>query len=692
MERSSNFEALKTLFHPRNVAVVGVSEDPIKRGRQVLRNVVSGGFAGRIYGIGRRVKEADGVRCYPSLKSVDEPVEIAFLAVPADAVSKTLIECRQAGVKVAIIGASGFAEGVDQAGVARQAELSRVANELGIRIVGPNCNGVYNANIGLALGFNAAHSVRLQAGSIAILSHSGALFSVMAGCLARLKVGISIFVSAGNEVDFDILDYLEYALEDSETRVVALLVDSLSDGQRLRRLGERACQLNKRIVALKVGVSQIGAKAALAHSSRLAGSAAAYSALFEASGVATVSTIEGLMTTAAILSLFGRASGGLGIFTTSGAGASMLADIAAKHDVPLPELQPETYTSLERIGRFSEIGNPIDLGTFDRGRSADAPLLIAADPGLGAFMTLINPIDPNSGVPTLTDDLARAKQSSEKPFVLVVPGDLPPDQAVNYEANGFRVFPDTESTIEAFGALLAAPREAAAGTSPNGAALKTSVAVSSLLSAGRPLSEPESLSILEEFGIDVVQTSTCSSLDDAVAAAERIGWPVVVKAVVDGVAHKTELGYVKIDLRNPDALRKAYAAFGSPPKVVVQPFVKAKLETIAGLTWAPDTGMILLAGLGGIYAEALRDIVMWSVPTSEEDLSRKLANSALGRVLASPRWDSPRAAAGLIQALLRLQAFAQFASPHIKAVDINPLILTDERAVAVDALIVLRNQ
>ena len=488
--------------------------------------------------------------------------------------------------------------------------------ETGIRVVGPNCNGVYNATNGLALGFNAAHAVRLPAGSIAILSHSGALFSVMAGYLEKLGAGISVFVSAGNEADFDMLDYLEYVLEDSQTRVAALLINSLSDGDRFRRLAERAGEVGKQIVALKVGVSEIGAKAALAHSSRLAGSAAAYAALFEAGGVASVTTLEGLMTTAAMLSFFGQAEAGLGAFTTSGAGASLVADLAVAHHVPLPELQASTHERLGGFNHFTTIGNPTDLGMFERGRSALVPSVVAADPGIGALLALVNPLDPNSGVPTLTEDLAQAKRGSGKPFVVVVPGGLGPGQANPYAADGIRVFPDTERAIEAMGALLAAPIDRTGDE--RGTFVPDTTFADMYLSAGRPLTEPESLAVLGGFGINVVPTVLCNGVDEMVVAAERVGWPVVAKAVVAGVAHKTEAGFVQTDLRSADALRAAHAAFGAPPTVAVQPFIKAKAEAIVGLTWSRDVGMMLLAGLGGIYAEALRDIVMWPVPESYE--------------------------------------------------------------------------
>jgi succinyl-CoA synthetase beta subunit len=249
------------------------------------------------------------------------------------------------------------------------------------------------------------------------------------------------------------------------------------------------------------------------------------------------------------------------------------------------------------------------------------------------------------------------------------------------------VFPDTECTLQAMGALLACSPAPLSELN----AFPSAVADRRLLGAARSLTEPQSMAILKDAGINVVETVSCTSIEQAVAAAERLGWPVVAKAVVEGVAHKTEAGHVKVDLRNPDELRAAYRSFDSPNLIVVQPFVRGKLEVIAGVTWSRDVGTILLAGLGGIYAESLRDLAMWSVPVSGTELQRKLRETALGRILSSTRWRDRGATSALIDTLECLQRFAQSTAGLIKAIDINPLVLTDETAIAVDALIVTRD-
>jgi acetate---CoA ligase (ADP-forming) len=287
----------------------------------------------------------------------------------------------------------------------------------------------------------------------------------------------------------------------------------------------------------------------------------------------------------------------------------------------------------------------------------------------------------------LTEDLALARQSSGKPLVVVVPGGLPSAQVERYEAAGMRVFSDTDSTVAGLGALLVPP--VAPRHSVDAAAGDAKLAAS-LLGKGRPLTEPESLKLLRSFGVRVVPTVLCRDVDEMIAAAEKLGWPVVAKGVRADVAHKTEAGLVRIDLRGPDALRAAYAAFGAPEQVAIQPFIRGKAEAIVGVTWSSDVGMMLMAGLGGIYAEALREVVMWSVPATAEQIERKLATCALGRLLASARWGSDAARAAVLDTLQRLQAFASFASTRLKAVDVNPLILLDDGAIAVDALIVPR--
>ena len=410
-DRIAAQQALHALFHPRAVAVIGASDDTTKHGYIVLNNVRAAGFTGGIYGISRRLKDVDGIKCYPDLASLPEPVDVAFLAIPADAAVQAVRDCARAGLAVAIVGSAGYAESLEVGGAERQVELARIAAEERIRIVGPNCNGIYNAHLPLSIGFNTAHAKRQAAGGISIFSHSGALFDAMAGRLHMLGAGLSLFASAGNEADLSVLDYMEYAIGHAPTRVIALLIDSLEDGARFRRLALQAAAAGKHVVALKIGGSEAGARAAVAHSSRIAGDNAAYAALFEASGVATVASLEGFMTAAALLERYGRRPGGLGALSTSGAGASLLADRCAALGVPLAALSPDTHRRIDSHRMFSRIGNPLDLGIFGGMRRAgEVPSLLANDAGVSATLALVHSMNPWQGDP-IRAALANARET-----------------------------------------------------------------------------------------------------------------------------------------------------------------------------------------------------------------------------------------------------------------------------------------
>ncbi|WP_158932325.1 acetate--CoA ligase family protein [Acidisphaera sp. S103] len=670
-------EALHALFHPRAVAVIGASDDTTKHGYIVLTNVRDTGFQGGIYGISRRLKDVDGIPCFPDLTALPEPVDTAFLAIPAEAAVQAVRECARAGMKAVIVGSAGYAESLDAGGEERQHELQRIAQEEGIRIVGPNCNGIYNAHLPLSVGFNTSHAKRQTPGGIAIFSHSGALFDAMAGRLAMLGAGLSLFASAGNEADMSVLDYMEYGISHAPTRVIAMLIDSLDDGPRFRRLALAAHAAGKHVVALKIGGSEAGAAAAVAHSSRMAGDDASYHALFKVSGVATVKTLEGLMTAAALLDKYGSRPGKLGSLSTSGAGASLIADRCEALGVPLATLTPETHAAIDSQKMFSRIGNPLDMGIFGgMRRSADVPRLLMADAGVSVGLALVHSMNPWQGDPYRAA-MGAAREKSGKPLLVVTPGGMPAAERETYRQRGIDVFTDTDILLEGIGALMTAPPQPI----PSAA-----LPVATTLPA-RQLTEPESLRLLVSFGVPAVQTVECESASAAVAAATRIGFPVVLKGVADGVAHKSDLGLVHVGLSDADAVARTYAAIDCP-KVIIQAMVSGSLEAIAGVTRADGVGLVLIAGLGGIFAEALHDVSTFPLPVDRGFVEAELAKGTLGRILTSPRWKHPGCFSAFVDVLMSLQNAALSLGDRLQAIDINPVILGSSGAIAVDALVV----
>jgi acyl-CoA synthetase (NDP forming) len=429
-------------------------------------------------------------------------------------------------------------------------------------------------------------------------------------------------------------------------------------------------------VALKIGGSEAGAAAAIAHSSRLAGDAASYRALFDASGVAVVATLEGLMTASALLARYGRRPGCLGAMSTSGAGASLIADRCEALGVPLAALSEQTRTALDSHKMFSRIGNPLDLGIFGgMRRSSEVPELLMGDPEVSVVLALLHSMNPWQGDPYRAA-VAHAREATGRPLLIVSPGGMPEAERTVYATLGMDVFTETDIVLEAIGAML----------TPLPSAIPEIAAAPVPALPARPLTEPESLALLRGFGVATVATEVCANITDARSAAERIGYPVVLKGIAEGVAHKSDLGLVHVGLRDAAAVSHAFTATGCAT-VVVQAMIKGELEAIAGVTRADGVGLVLLAGLGGIHAEALRDVTMWPIPVSRETIERRLRDSALGRVLHGPRWRHPTAASAFVDLLICLQSAAVSLGDRLQAIDINPVILGASGAVAVDALV-----
>ncbi|MBV9511326.1 MAG: acetate--CoA ligase family protein [Caulobacteraceae bacterium] len=672
--------SIQSLLTPASAAVIGVSEAPEKLGSRVMRNLLAAGFEGRVYGVGRGCHLAQ-VSLHPDAAALPEPVDVAFLAVPAAATVEAAEQCAARGVRSIVVGAAGFAEDGDEAGVARQAALARLARESGMRIVGPNCNGLYNPHHRFSLGFNTGHEQRLVPGGVALLSHSGALFEAMARRIEALGAGLSLFISLGNEADLDVLQLMESQIANPATRVIALLIDALADGERFAVLAAQAREAGKSIVVLKLGHSDAGSDAATAHSSRLVGDSEGYRALFRRCGVAYCRTLEGFTTAAALLDRFGRRSGGVGAISISGAGGALLADIAARHETPLPAYADATHERLGKHRRFSKLVNPTDLGVFAGAVSHSVIVsAIAEDPGVGAVVLQVHSV-PGAGR-RMIEALGTSQAATGKAHVLLAPGGLPEGDLAAAAAAGVVVLNESDAAIQALGALVGLSPVAPLQAAPNPCPRPASVL----------LGEAEALALLREFGLPATSFATCSSREEAVAAGERIGWPVALKAASDGLAHKSDQGLVQLGLKDAAELEAAYERMGRPDRVIVQPMARGDLEIIIGLARAPGSGVTLLAGLGGVFAEALDQTVKWSVPASREDLIRQLGPSALGRVLSSPRWRIPGALDALVEVLLRLQAFALAAQDWVEAVDVNPLIATPSGLVAVDALIRSRSE
>lgn len=696
---SSDRQSLDALFDPRSVAIVGASTDAEKLSGQPLRNLIACGYEGTIHVVHPTADVIEGVRCVRSVGDIDEPVDLALVVVPPRNVVEAVQSCAESGVLVCIVGVSGFAEEGTDEGEERQRELARIAGSSGMRIVGPNTNGIYNADQRVSVGYNSAHATVIPPGALSVVSHSGALFSVIARRIARAGTGLAKFVSVGNEADLSMLDYVEYLIDDRNTGVIGLVVESISDGDRFARAVRAAHQAGKHVVVLKLGQSAQGAATTAAHSSRLAGSPRAYEAFLSGLGVPMVSSVEALVGAASALSGVEDPpgwprSGAVGV-TASGAGSSLLADGAAGAGVPLVSLDVNTLEKLDGFPRTSRVVNPVDIGAIGGSAHIREVLpIVASDPGADVVLYFAHVLQTSWQRAAFVESIVASKKSHPKPHLVLAPGSLTTWEEQVLSDAGVPVFHDSAAYFETVAALFTRPDD--------GERLdREGLQMPEMAAPGpsRVLDEVISGSLLARFGVPVVESIVVGSVDAAVSAAESLGYPVVIKAIVSGVAHKSDVGLVALDLVGDssvevafDQVTRAAERMGGTSKVVVQRMVPGGIEAIVGLTDEPGIGQFLVCGLGGIYAEDLNDVTVMPLSSSRDRMHRMLASSSLGRILTSRRRKSEVGIGALTDVLCGLRDLAVAAEGAIESVDINPLVIGDDELIAVDALVILSDE
>ena len=673
---------LDFLFRPKHVAVIGASRTPGKLGHSVLKNLLNAGYSGRISAINPAGADVEGQPGFRSVAELKNEIDCAFLAIPAASIPAAVRECAEARVRVAILGAAGFAELGTDDGIGRQKEVAETARAAGMRLVGPNTNGILSTVDRLSLGYNASHGERHAPGNVSIISHSGALMDGIARRLYRAGGGLSKFVAAGNEADLNMLDYVEYLIEDESTKVIGLVIEALSDGERFMRLCRKA---GKPVVALKIGRSALGAEATLAHSSRLAGSARAYEALFQEAGVAAVPTVEALAGGCALLAAKQRSEDRrIVCFTTSGAGGAILADFAAERGMPLAgrkgSWEEAVHAEFATLKTLGPLRNPIDMGSVGGGDWSLMPTLfeILERNGLHGPVVAYTHMAPVPGMDeTLADGLIARNRRCPAPVMVLSPGGLSPALEARYAAGGIHVYHDTAAAFDSLACWYQSPPAAQTPARPGKRiAWDRSAAF---------LDEHESADVLRQAGVAMVRSERVTFLDEAKAAAAALGYPVVLKGLAPGVAHKNEYGLVAVGLRDPIDLEREFnrmkGAVEGELAFLVQPMVRARAELIAGVTHEKALGHFLVFGLGGVHTEVLDEVTLLPILVAPSTLRARLAASPIGKLVAVDPF------AAMLEALQGLV----LAQPEvIDSIDLNPVLSTGDECLAVDALIVLK--
>lgn len=676
--------ALDAIFRPRSIAVVGASREKQTIGREILHNLIDYGFTGAIFPVNPHAASIHSIKCYPSLRDIPDPVDLAIVVVPRAVVPRVLEDAVACRVRGLVVITAGFRE-VGGEGARAEADLLDAVRAAGIRVVGPNCMGVINTDTEVRMNATFA-ATRPERGSVGFMSQSGALGEVILAHAAEIGLGIAFFVSMGNKADISGNDLIEAWEDDPRVNVILMYLESFGNPARFTAIARRVTR-KKPIIAVKSGRSAAGARAAFSHTGALAGAEAAVETLFEQCGVLRVGSMSEMFTLASAFARQPLPKGNrVAILTNAGGPAIMATDACAMLGLEVPELSPATQAALRAVlVPEASVRNPVDMVAGAAGPNYAAALgILKADPAVdGLLVIFVSPVMINAV--EVARAIVEAARAARQPILTCFMGKEQGRQGVEeLRRAGIPVYLFPEEAARAMAGLEryrrirerpeGSPRSFAVDRARAEAALRAAAA------AGRSvLTLEETAELLVAYGLPVAPARLVRTLEEAVEAAASLGYPVVLKAVAEELVHKTERGAVRIDLRTPQEVAAAGRAIrvalgGTPFRYQVQAMVRGGRETILGIAHDPKFGPLLMFGLGGIFVEVMRDVVFRLLPITDVE-AREMVRGIRGYpLLAGARGEPPADEEFLVEALLRLGQMA-LECPAIEQVDINPLIV-----------------
>ncbi len=690
--------ALEAMLGARSVAVVGASAREGTVGHQSLLELRKARFAGEVFPVNPKYEQIVGWGCFPSLRELDRPVDLAILAVSNARLEEQLQLAAGAGARSAVIFASCYE--TPREGVPSLTErLGRIAREAGMAVCGGNCMGFANVEGNVrALGFYEPEDLR--PGPLTFISHSGSAFSALLHNDRGLAFNLA--VSSGNELATTTAEYLRYALELESTRAVGLFIETVRDPTAFIEALRLAAERDVPVVALKVGRETLTRRMVTAHSGALAGEDGAYEALFEAYGVLRVESLDELADTLALFGAGRRAApGGLSSVHDSGGERALMVDAAAAVGVPLARISPETT---RRLTELLEEGllpvNPLDFW----GTGRDAPEVIT-----GCIRALLD--DPQTGALAFTVDLTTEDSpdmgyigmaldvypETDKPMAMLanLASGIDRGDVQRLHEAGIPVLEGTLTGLAAFRHLFEYRDHRALPSVPGRSPVPDGIRERwrRRLASGEPFDEREGLAMLSDFGVPVVPHASADTLEGALAVAERLGFPVALKTAVPGIQHKSDVGGVRLGLGDrtavADAYRELVATLG--PEVTVAAMAPRGVEVALGVVRDPQFGPLVLVAAGGVLVEVLRDRRL-GMPPLDEARARRLIDRLQMRSLLDGVRGAPASDVGaLARTVVALAWLAHDVGEHLEALDANPVICGPQGCWAVDALVVPRS-
>ena len=688
------FASLDTLLAPRSIAVVGASDDPTRIGGRPIAYMLRQGFQGRILPVNPKRDRVQGLPAYASVAALPEAPDAAIIAVPPGAATDAVDQLGARGTRAAIVFTAGYAEpGNDAAEVG----LIAVARRHGMRLLGPNCLGLFNARIGYFPIFSSSFENGWpRPGRIGIASQSGAYGTHVFAVARERGLGTPICVTTGNEADVTVADVIGWLVEDDGTDVIAAYIEGVRDGNALRSALTAALGARKPVVVMKVGASRIGAAAARSHTASLAGDDAVFDAVLREFGAYRARTTEEMLDVAALATRrIYPASNTLGVITISGGAGVLISDAAERLDLPMPEMPVDAQAALKQLVPFAAPRNPVDCTAqaFNDmsliGRFAESMVVDGGYKSVLGFFTQVG-ASPSIAPALRAQMKAVRDRYPDRLYVLSVVA--PPERVQEYEADGFTVFEDPTRAAVAIAAMGRFGDAFAGGRTKLVTRLKVPLPPASPDEAGAKR-------LLAAAGIACVPEQACATADEAATAAARLGWPVVLKLLSPDIQHKTEIGGVLLGVGSEAGVRDGFAllmdrARERAPGARVEGVLAAKqvagaVEVVMGVHRDPVFGPVAMVGLGGVFVEVLRDVALRLCPFGEDTAERMIRGLRGAPLLLGARGRPAAHMDALVTMLAQLSVFAVAAGPRLRAVDINPVFALPDGAYAADAVIEL---
>jgi acyl-CoA synthetase (NDP forming) len=700
---------LSRLCSPRSVALVGASDDPGSIGGRALINLLKhSDFKGEVMLVNPKRETVSGMRCWPDIASLPSTPDLVLVSVPAVHVNPALRQAAARGVPFAIVYTSGFGE-AGPAGKALEDEMRGIVATSALRVYGPNCPGLCNINERLGFTFSPSFQHDLRRGPIGLATQGGGLGRNVLQAMDR-GLGIGLWCSSGNEVDLQVSDFIAHMADADGIEVIVTLIEGIKDGRKFVRAVQRAAANGKPVIALKVGRSAYGQKAAMSHTGSLTGSAEVNSALFRQLGVIEVDDIDELADTAALIARAKppKTPRDIAIYCSSGGASALTADMVGQAGLKLAHFTDVTTKLLaESLPSYAAIGNPVDTTTavITDPRLIDKTLLaVCEDPGVSLVLFPVT-IDYGDVTIKVAESAVRVQRQTAVPIVPVWMSSRRGEAVEVYAEAGMVPVSSVSKAVKAvkrwleWAEWVAKQTPGAAPFEP----LLLRMPEAPPQGEARTLNEHDAKALLHAAGIAMPASGVARSADEAVQLAERIGYPVVAKVLSAAITHKTEAGGVMLGIADDDALREAWrrihgnVAQHRPDAKIDGLLIEAMapaggVETLVGVTRDPVLGPVLTFGLGGVHVELFRDVARRVLP-----LSRREAEAMVREIRAFPLLDGlrgrPKAdVPALIDLLLKVSDFVAAHAAQIDEMDLNPVWVgpLGQGAQALDAVIVGR--